>query len=279
MADEVVSHAFSHGYRSDHSERLATYWSEALGGPTAYTERFGDESFVVRLHSGNGEHEEMNERAIACFDQALADVGLADDDRLRQVLHDYWAWTTTTTMYRYHDSADDVPDGLTMPKWSWDGPCLDGDMTTPGEEQRVISAAREITAPAATIFEMIADPARQPEWDGNDNLREAGADQRVRAVGDVFTMTIHNGQTRENHVVEFEEGRRIAWCPADPGQPPAGHLWRWQLEPIDDATTKVTHTYDWSGLHDERRVQRAQSTTADSLRASIDRLADLAEGL
>ena len=32
MADEEVSHAFSHGYRPDHSERLAAYWAEALAG-------------------------------------------------------------------------------------------------------------------------------------------------------------------------------------------------------------------------------------------------------
>jgi hemoglobin len=53
--------------------------------------------------------------------QALADVGLDRDDRLRQVLHDYFAWATSTTMYQYHDSADDVPDGLRLPHWSWDG--------------------------------------------------------------------------------------------------------------------------------------------------------------
>ena len=60
-------------------------------------------------------------RAIACFDQALVDVGLADDDRLRGVLHDYFEWATTTTMSRYHRSADEVPDGLRIPHWSWDG--------------------------------------------------------------------------------------------------------------------------------------------------------------
>ena len=121
LADEVVSHAFSHGFRPDHSERLAAYWAEALGGPPLYTDVFGDETAVVRLHSGNGPHEEMDWRAIACFDQALGDAGLTDDERLRQVLHDYFAWATTTTMSRYHDSADDVPDGLTIPRWSWDG--------------------------------------------------------------------------------------------------------------------------------------------------------------
>lgn len=120
MADEVVGHAFSHGFNIQHVERLATYWAEALGGPNSYSGCYGDETSVVRMHSGNGEHEEMDNRAIACFDQALADVGLADGP-LRQVLHDYFAWATKTTMARYHQSADDVPKGLSIPHWSWDG--------------------------------------------------------------------------------------------------------------------------------------------------------------
>jgi hemoglobin len=121
MADEVVAHAFSHGFHPQHTERLAAYWAEALGGPARYSAAYGDETSVVRLHSGNGPHDEMDRRAIACFDQALAEIGLDRDERLRQVLHDYFVWTTTTTMSRYHHSADDVPDGLPMPRWSWDG--------------------------------------------------------------------------------------------------------------------------------------------------------------
>jgi hemoglobin len=120
MADEIVSHAFSHGFEPDHNERLAAYWAEALGGPAWYSERYGDEASVVRIHSGNGPHEEMDRRAIACFDQAMSDAGL-DDEPLRQVLHDYFAWATTTAMTRYHESADDVPEGLRIPHWSWDG--------------------------------------------------------------------------------------------------------------------------------------------------------------
>jgi len=121
MADEIVSHAFSHGFHPQHTERLAAYWAEALGGPSAYSKAYGDETSVVRIHSGNGVHTEMDERAIACFDQALIDTGLDADDRLRQVLHDYFAWATTVSMARYHESADDVPVGMTIPHWSWDG--------------------------------------------------------------------------------------------------------------------------------------------------------------
>jgi hemoglobin len=71
-------------------------------------------------NSGNGPHDEMDRRAVACFDRALADAGLTAEP-LRRVLHDYFA-ATTTTMARYPDSADDVPAGLTVPRWSWDGP-------------------------------------------------------------------------------------------------------------------------------------------------------------
>jgi hemoglobin len=121
LADDVVAHAFSHGFHSQHVERLAAYWAEALGGPHVYSRSYGDEATVVKMHSGNGVHEEMDRRAIACFDQALADVGLAEDDTLRQVLHDYFAWATTTAMARYPQSADDVPSDLSIPRWSWDG--------------------------------------------------------------------------------------------------------------------------------------------------------------
>ena len=143
---------------------------------------------------------------------------------------------------------------------------------------KVVSASREIAAPADKIFELIAEPSLQPRWDGNDNLAEAPSGQRVRTVGDVFTMTLTMGSDRTNHVVEFEEGRLIAWQPSEPGKPPPGHLWRWQLEPLSELRTLVTHTYDWSLLTDEQRLPRARATTADKLLASIERLAELAEG-
>ncbi len=142
---------------------------------------------------------------------------------------------------------------------------------------QVVSASLEIAAGAERIFALIADPAQQSRWDGNDNLANAEGGQRVRAIGDVFTMTLTNGGVRENHVVEFAEGRRIAWNPATAGEQPAGHLWRWELEPLGEARTRVTHTYDWTLLTDEHRLARARRTTSDNLRASLDRLAELAE--
>lgn len=163
------------------------------------------------------------------------------------------------------------------------GAAADSRDTSDTPQAQVVTAERVVAAAAAQIFELIADPARQPEWDGNDNLASAEPGQRVRAAGDVFVMTLTGegpagaGQDRENHVEEFEEGRLIAWRPSEVGRPAPGHLWRWQLEPVDDTHTRVRHTYDWTRLDDPNRMKRARATTPERLMASIERLAQVAE--
>ncbi len=107
MVDEIVAQAFEGGFHPRHTERLAAYWGEAWGGPPSYSECCGTESDVVRIHSGNGPHEEMDRRSMACFELALDDVGLADP-RLRRVLLDYFTWAATTTMAAYPHDANDA---------------------------------------------------------------------------------------------------------------------------------------------------------------------------
>jgi hemoglobin len=121
LADPIVSHAFSHGYHPQHTERLAAYWAEALGGPSSYTSSMGDESGVLRMHAGNGEHIEMDERAQVCFALACDDANLPDDPALRATLAAYFRWATAT-MSAYPRSPDDVPAGRSLARWSWDGP-------------------------------------------------------------------------------------------------------------------------------------------------------------
>jgi len=121
LADPIVSHAFAHGFHPRHADRLAAYWAEALGGPPEYSESMGSESTVLRMHSGNGEHQEMDERAQTCFAQALDDAGLPDEPRLRSALQAYFRWATRR-MSAHPESADDVPNGLALALWSWNGP-------------------------------------------------------------------------------------------------------------------------------------------------------------
>lgn len=124
VEDPIVGHAFSHGFQDDHTERLAAYLGEALGGPAAYTGHYGDQTQVVRLHSGNGPHPEMDSAAIECFDRAIQDAGLGSDPEVAGALHDYWAWATHVPMRSCPNSADDVPAGLPLTRWTWEGPDL-----------------------------------------------------------------------------------------------------------------------------------------------------------
>ena len=120
LADPVVSHALSHGFRDDHTERLAAYWAEQLGGPAAYTETMADHTEVVRMHSGNGVHHDMDRRAEACFAQAMDDADLPADARLREVLVAWFHWGIGE-MDAYPDDPDAVPDAMPMPHWTWAG--------------------------------------------------------------------------------------------------------------------------------------------------------------
>ena len=113
LADPVASHPFRHGVRPDHTERLAAYWAEALGGPPTYSRTMGSETRVVRLHSGNGPHEDIDRQAVACFAAALVDAGVPADLHPRLV-----SWFREANEYvnhRYPTPAD-VPEGLAVPQ-------------------------------------------------------------------------------------------------------------------------------------------------------------------
>lgn len=105
-------------------------------------------------------------------------------------------------------------------------------------------AVRVIAAPASTIFDLLADPAAHNRFDGSGTVQAArsGAPARL-SLGAGFGMDMKMGVPYKitNTVVEFEEGRRIAWKHF------GGHVWRYVLEPQGDgSSTKVTEQFDWT---------------------------------
>jgi hypothetical protein len=150
------------------------------------------------------------------------------------------------------------------------------------QSQHRIVVRATIDAPAGDIFAVLADPRRHLEIDGSGMLRPGAESQPVTAAGEVFTMEMHYpslGDYRtENHVVEFQTGRSIAWMTAREGQVPAGVRWSWELEPLDDRRTAVVHTYDWSQVTDPAVLARVSfpRVSGEAMQDTVRRLAQAA---
>lgn len=106
-----------------------------------------------------------------------------------------------------------------------------------------VRAARiTVHAPAADVFDLLADPRRHPQFDGSGTVQSMVSGPERLSLGARFgmSMRIKVPYRISNEVVEFEEDRRIAWRHF------FQHRWRYELEPVDDTTTVVTETFDGS---------------------------------
>lgn len=104
-----------------------------------------------------------------------------------------------------------------------------------------ISASRVIDADAQELFDLVADPSMHAVFDGSGSVRSVRGGSRKLGAGDRFTTSMRIGVPYliSNKVVEYEEGRRLAWAHI------GGWRWRYEFEPVDGGTL-VTETFDWS---------------------------------
>jgi len=121
LADPELNHPFSHDdLNPEHVQRLAAYWAEVMGGPPRYSALPADQSFVLHLHSGNGDITDLGRRFVTCFVDAADDAGLPADPEFRAALRAYMEWAVADVL-AYSAEGSVVPAGLPMPHWSWDG--------------------------------------------------------------------------------------------------------------------------------------------------------------
>lgn len=120
LQDPVLNHPFSHPGHPDHVQRLASYWAEVFGGPARFSQSCGDQSAVLAIHAGTGAEDEMGDRFVRCFVQAADDAGLPGDAEFRAALRAYMEWAVAQVM-ACSPWGSRVPDGLAVPRWSWDG--------------------------------------------------------------------------------------------------------------------------------------------------------------
>ena len=142
---------------------------------------------------------------------------------------------------------------------------------------------RDIDAPAKEIFDLLSNPERHPETDGSGMVVSADKAERIKAVGDTFTMnmTKEDGDYQTtNEVFAFQQDRIIGWKNVEntTAGVRVGAKWLYELEPIDADNTRVTLTY----LRDEIELDpvRKFSESFDDtfLTKSLDSLAAAVSG-
>jgi hemoglobin len=72
------------------------------------------------MHGGNGDMSDLSRRFVACFVAAFDDAGLPEDPELRQALRAYMQWAVQR-FNSYPERPPKVPQGLAVPRWSWEG--------------------------------------------------------------------------------------------------------------------------------------------------------------
>lgn len=162
-----------------------------------------------------------------------------------------------------------------------------------------ISATTTINGPAEAVFAVLADPTKHPAIDGGGKRPAYGAGWVLDALdaepltgsGQIFRMGMrHPGHPNPegryriaNAVRAFDPPRAISWEPGeeldDGTMRFGGWLWRYDLVPLRPSATKVTLTYDWSGVSEEIRGHLSFPPFPDThLEDSLALLAGLVTG-
>ena len=136
---------------------------------------------------------------------------------------------------------------------------------------KVVSRSTIVPAPAQMIFDLLADPRRHSEIDGSGSVQSAqiNAPERL-SLNATFGMQMKIGLPYKitNTVVEFEEGKTIAWRHF------GGHIWRYILEPVDGGT-KVTEQFDWNKSKSPLvlKLRKSPQDNAKSIEKTLENLA------
>jgi Polyketide cyclase / dehydrase and lipid transport len=141
---------------------------------------------------------------------------------------------------------------------------------------RPITCSLRVAAPAATIFELLCNPYRHPEFDGSGTLRgEVNGPEQLQ-LGSKFGVAMRYlgvlPYTVTNTVIEFEPDRRIAWTHL------SKVIWRYELRPIEGGT-EITEGWDPSGapVRHLYGVLGFPARTVPAMMASLERIKDLVE--
>ena len=154
---------------------------------------------------------------------------------------------------------------------------------------RPVSVSRTINAPAQQLFSILTHTANHPMIDGSGMVREPLPDVELRGIGDVFLMSMYNDKAGKyemlNHVVEYEDGRRLVWEPvlAASSHPEAEigvsahYRWGFDLVPDGSDRTVVTETFDCTDSPDWlMEATKGGENWIDAMTTTLERLEAIA---
>jgi len=153
LDDPVLSHPFSHPGHPDHVERLASYWAEVFGGPSLYAPSGDGHSQMLSIHARTGAEDDLGDRFVACFVQAMDDAKLPDDQDFRGALRAYMEWAVADVLAYAPQDAEEVPSDLPIPRWSWNG----------------------LLAPSVLLQKFVAHPGELNEPSPGEGVAQGGA--------------------------------------------------------------------------------------------------------
>lgn len=143
-------------------------------------------------------------------------------------------------------------------------------------ERLLLAAQIEINAPARTIFDLLADPAKHAVIDGSESVKGVLSGPQRLYLGAKFgmSMRIKVPYRITNEVVTFEEDREIAWR----------HLmrweWRYKLTPLDENRTLVREEFDARPSRSRRWLEMTGALKANPIMMAktLVRLKEYLEG-
>jgi hypothetical protein len=130
-----------------------------------------------------------------------------------------------------------------------------------------VSATRRVGVPAGKLFKIVSNPAGHVDIDGSGMLVAAPDARPLTAAGETFDMDMDREPLGDipnmgkykvrNTVTKIIPDRLFEWTVGGVDQPPVGHVYGWQLEPVSDNETDVTNYCDWTNISEEMRSRRA----------------------
>jgi len=137
---------------------------------------------------------------------------------------------------------------------------------------QIVAARIVINKPASELFSFIANPKNHPKIDGSKMVRGKAYGPKRLSLNSWFVMR----QWRiipyfmPNKVVEFEEGKLLAWRNASPSR------WRYEFISLPDGATQVTQYLDCS--HTPSKLAKSElSWAAKAMAKTLVRLKEQVE--